>query len=101
MTDTDDKFVEGILDRHPVYIGGQTIMLITVFTANDFIGDMWTIDYQDHMMDQKKGARQLIKQISDHASMNFFWELRDAIKEEIIKQNEQFGTKFEIDRPPK
>lgn len=94
-TNSEDMKIE----RHPIYLGPHVVALFTLYESPMLLADMWTLEYGDHIADQRVAARQMVAQISEHCSRNFLWELRDAIKDEIGARNAKYGDNHPIDRP--
>ncbi len=99
VTDHDHESRVHQIKRHPIFLSDNTVMLLTMFRAHNHISDLWLLDFCDHYNNQKRAARQLIEQIGDSASINYWQELRAAIAEEIDRINAKRGTVFKHDKP--
>ncbi len=83
VTDHDDESRKYQLKRHPIFISDNTLILLTMFQANNHIADMWLHDFEE--------------QIGDHASIAFWQELRASIADEIDRQSKLRNHQFSKD----
>jgi hypothetical protein len=91
---------DGELLRHPVLIAHNVIALLTMFEAKNSFNDLWTIDLEGDPIERDKNtAREFLKPLRPHLSVNMLWSLREALAEEIKWHNEGFVCAFPVDRP--
>jgi hypothetical protein len=86
-------------ERSLIQINPHTVVLLQLFHSSNHIVDAcWLSDCSMHLREDlkthKHAAKQFVDQLEDHWTALFMMALRDAINNELKKNDKKYGTKF-------
>ena len=95
------KKKSGCYERTLVQINSNTAVLLQLFHASNHIADAcWSsecfMQFREDLKTHKRAAKQFVDQLEGHWTAAFMMALRDAINEELNKNDKEYGTHFHL-----